>query len=115
LQDEDDVMLAVPAAPRESLAQVVHYEAPHIRPHIPRFQSLGMRQTIVPILLTVGTILCIAGVVKLLVGEDSPLHEYGNWLAIVFFAAGGATLALGLLNMLQLRSIIRKRDEAAAG
>ena len=103
-------MLAVPAAPRESLAQVVHYEAPHIRPHIPKFKSLGMRQTIVPILLTVGVVLCIAGFVKLLVGEDSPLYAQPAWLAIVFFVLGGGFLAVAILNMFQLGTIIRSRS-----
>jgi hypothetical protein len=109
-------MLALPAAPPESLAQI-HHEAPHapIRPHMPRFQSLGMRQTIIPILLTVGTMLFIAGIVSLLVNEDSPLHDYRGWLWIVMFGLGAGFLGIGVLNMLQLRSMLRKRAEAAEG
>jgi hypothetical protein len=105
---DDDVMLAVPEAPRESLAQI-HYETPHARPHMVTFKSLGMRQVAVPVLLTVGLMFAIAGVVKLIVGEDSPLYEYGNWLAIVFFVVSAGSFGLGLLNMMQLRAMIRKR------
>jgi protein-S-isoprenylcysteine O-methyltransferase Ste14 len=63
-----------------------------------------MRQTIVPILLTVGTILALAGVLKFSVSEDSPMYALPSWIGFTLIGLGAALLLVAIVNMAMLRS-----------
>jgi hypothetical protein len=116
-QQEDDVMLAVPAAPPESLAQIEH--PVHHRPRLPTIKSLSGRRTIIPICLTMGTFLTLFALLILFVGEESLVHlKRGNdthgmplWMPISIFVVAGIFLAAGVLTMFHVRATLAESAE----
>jgi protein-S-isoprenylcysteine O-methyltransferase Ste14 len=105
-------MLAVPPAPREHMAVIEYHDAPTLRSHLPSMETSDMRQTIVPILLTTGTISALAGVLKFSVSEDSPMYALPKWIGFGLIGLGIALLAVALVNMFALRSQL---DQAGGG
>lgn len=75
-------------------------------------QSISVRQTVVPILLTIGLGLIVAGVMKFLVSEDSPMHDLPGWLPVCLIAVGLVLIGVAAINMLQIRSVLRQHRDA---
>ena len=105
------MLLAVPPPPAESLAQI-HHNAPLVRPHLPRVQSLKTRQTFVPVLLTMGFFLTLGGILKFVVGEDSPMHDFPIWVPIVLVVLGLGLLVTAVVNMLSIKSALNSQRTA---
>lgn len=110
---EDDVMLAVPPPSRDHLAQIPQH-SPYVRPRLPRAQSLGMRQTLIPILLTLGTCLIICGAAKFVVSEDSGYYDVSIWYPIAFFVIGAGLIGIAVMNMLQIRATLAEQAQLDA-
>ncbi len=95
--DEDDLVI-VPAMP-------IEYRGPSA-PHAKRpsyLKSLRFRQTIIPVLLTMGVLVAAFGALHYLVSRDAPLAVLPGWLALLLIASGLFLLGLGVMNMLQVR------------
>lgn len=99
---EDDVVI-VPAPPTEALAHVPPSHAP-LRAVATRSNTLFLRQTLIPVLLTLGLIL--PGVVALgfLSEPTSPYSVLKQrWFAIPFLGIGLVMLGLAIVTMLQVK------------
>lgn len=100
---EDDDSVIVPAAPEEYLGHQQHTPG-RSRHALLQAKSLEARRTAIPILLVSGMVLALAGILKFVVPEASPLHDFPDWMGFVFFGLAAPLLALGVLNMLQVRA-----------
>jgi hypothetical protein len=100
--DDDDAVI-VPAPDASVFApKPIHHR--HIGlTHGTVYQTVEFRRTIIPILLTCGVLMIAFGLLKPLLGQDSPLADLPGWLPIVLFAAGALLLGLAVLNMLSVR------------
>lgn len=107
---EDDDTLNVPAPSEDVLL--------HRTPRAPRAprkllsRSLFFKQTMIPILLTVGVILAGLGGWLMSMGEDSPLVN-AVWIPIALLAFGGLMLIFAVVTMLQVKNQL-DADKAAA-
>lgn len=68
----------------------------------PFFSRLGVRRTVIPVLLTLSALLPAVAVVGLLSRVEAPLHLNGGW-AIGLVVLGAACAAVAALNMLAVR------------
>ena len=106
---EDDDSVNVPPPPMEYLGHThPHHHAPGVPagPAVPKYQKLGYRQTLIPILLTTGLCLFVLGATKWICAPDTRLGAQPVWLAVAWFVMGGLSLLLGLLNMLQVKAAL---------
>lgn len=67
--------------------------------------SLFLRQTAIPPLLTLGTLMPLAGIASLVLGEESPLGEQVLVPALLILV-GLLILGIAALNMLQVRQLL---------
>ena len=92
----------------EAATQALDYHGPKVAPRRPRrtpyFKKLGFRQTAIPVLLTAGVMMIVAAVVQRVADPESPLARMPAWSGIVMVAAGLILIALGVLNMLAVKS-----------
>jgi membrane associated rhomboid family serine protease len=111
-----DDSVIVPAAPKELLA---HATAAPSRPQVALLQpkSLEARRTAIPVLLTTGVIFAVAGALKFILGDESPLADFPLWMPVALFALSGVCLTVAILNMMQVRAMLaqkpRQREPAA--
>jgi hypothetical protein len=75
------------------------------------YRSLGLRRTMVPILLTSGVGLPVLAVMWFLTDADSPFRNTGIGLPIALIITGGILLAVGILNVIFLRNELREREQ----
>ena len=69
---------------------------------------LFFRRTAIPILLTAGVVLCIAGAIIRAAGPDSAIQDVAQKpAAVVLLVLGAILIALGVLNMLSVRHALR--------
>jgi hypothetical protein len=73
-----------------------------------------MRQTLIPILLTLGTCLIICGAARFFVGEDSGYHDISIWYPIAFFVIGAGLIGIAVMNMLQIRAMLAEQAQLDA-
>jgi hypothetical protein len=111
MQDDDDAVI-VPAAPLEYLG---HIPASSYR-HKSRAQridldSLKFRQMMIPIFLTSGFLLLVAGTLRFIVGTDAPLSDLPGWLSYLAWTAGVMMLAGAVLNMMRVRNQLARANE----
>jgi hypothetical protein len=100
--DDDDAVIVpapdasvfVPKAKPQTSAQA--------RAEIARKKNLEYRRTLIPILLTTGTMCVIFSMLKLFAGADSMLANVPNWEPVIFAVAGVLLLALAGVNMLSV-------------
>jgi hypothetical protein len=98
----EDAAVIAPAPPVSSLG-LHHFHAP--REHDPLF----VRRMIIPILLTLGLLLCGAGTYLCVAGADDALSDLlPPWAPMAFIALGAMSLALGILNMLWVRQALTR-------
>jgi len=105
---DDDDSVIVPPPPKEYLA---HATAAPSRPKIALLQtkSLEARRTAIPVLLTSGVIFAVAGALRFLMGDESPLAEFPAWMSFALFALSGLCLSVAIINMLQVRTQLAQK------
>lgn len=69
----------------------------------PIFARLSFRQTIIPPLLTGGLLMIILGVLRFVAPSDSPFAFIPLWVSIMVLVLGALLIAVGALNMYQVR------------
>jgi hypothetical protein len=92
------------------------YRGPKVAPRRPRrtpyFKKLGFRQTAIPVLLTAGVMMLATAVVQRVADEESPLARMPGWSGIVLVVVGLVLIALGVLNMLAVKSELAAKAPA---
>ena len=77
-------------------------------------QSIGFRQTLIPILLTGGFIMVVLGLLHFLwSGEGNPLAELPAWLLAALFLFGLVLWGLATANMLSVKAALDRQRKAA--
>ena len=96
---EDDDTLNMPAPAPEALAH---------RPLPPRprgellSRTVAFKQTLIPVLLTMGVLLSAIATWSFMLGEESPLAS-SAWITISLFVIGVVMLLFAVLTMFQVR------------
>jgi len=67
------------------------------------FKRLSFRQTLIPVLLTLGVLMPIFGVLPLVMPAESPWAAISDWVAYLCIGLGVALLGLAIVNMLLVR------------
>ena len=102
VDDDDSVIVPAPDAsvfnPKKK--SITSAEA---RAKIQKKKRLEYRRTLIPILLTTGTLLLIFGVLKFLAGPDSQLANLPGWAPLVLLGVGAFLLVLAAINMLSVK------------
>ncbi|MGD0461959.1 MAG: hypothetical protein ABSB74_05685 [Tepidisphaeraceae bacterium] len=97
-----------PSAPGAPMAQA------HL--HTSSADTLSVRRTIIPILLTGGVILAGAGALLLFGGEDNALSDlFPSWVPIMFYLLASIFLGFGVLNMLAVKNVKEWEGTEAQG
>jgi hypothetical protein len=107
---EDDDTLNLPAASPESILR------PRQRPRPKRelmFRTVHFKQTIIPIMLTLGVLLPALGGYCLWMGDESPLPE-GKSVPVTIVGLGVVMLAFAVLTMLQVKHELGQRAQGQA-
>jgi hypothetical protein len=105
--DEDDAM-NMPAPSVEYLAHVPH---PASHPKRPASgQPSGLRNTLIPVLLTTAVLMLAAAVLKFVVHPDAPLAAMPTWLALILAAGALAFAGVAVVYVTQA-----SRADTAAG
>jgi hypothetical protein len=101
----DDDAVIVPAPDLASIASSRRLAQPTSSPTSP---TLFFRRTMIPILLTCGTIFAALAAIWLRLDPDSPPRAgTGAWLPLTFAAIALTLLAFAVLNMMQVRHLLR--------
>jgi hypothetical protein len=108
---DDDAVIVPPPDPSVFAAAV----ARHARAHTSqRAARLGLRRTLIPILLTCGVMLPTLAVLWLRLEPEDPLRAgTGTWTPLVLAGLGLLLLAIGILHMLQVRHLLRAEVNSA--
>jgi uncharacterized membrane protein (DUF485 family) len=102
---EDDDTLNMPAPSAESLAH---------RPPRPRAQkelmsrTAGFKQTLIPILLTMGVLLPAIAGYSMFLGEESPMAT-ATWIPMLLMGMGVVMLVFAVVTMLQVKNQLDKQ------
>lgn len=109
----DDDAVIVPAPSEEMLAARPR-RAPVVRQHL--VKSLWFKQTIIPVLLTIGT-LCQAMVgLGLISGEASPFFAFRDfWFSVPVVAIGLVFLGFAGVTMMQVRHLQIEGEASRSG
>jgi len=104
---EDDDTLNLPAPPPEALA---HRRAPRVQRELAS-RRVGFKQTMIPILLTMGVLFTGIAVWSFSMGEESPVFEEPK-IPISVLVVGVLMLGFGIFTMLQVRAqLAREKQE----
>lgn len=76
-------------------------------------KSIDARQTAIPVLLVSGFMFVVAGALKFVVGEESPISDFPVWMSIALFAVALVLIAIAVLNMLHVRQFLAGAAAAA--
>jgi hypothetical protein len=105
--DDGDAVI-VPAPTPDVLA---HRPAPKRIKRDPIYTKLSFRQTLIPILLTMGVALPGCAVWWLFLDPDSPLKSATVWFPITLAVIGLVLLALGVMNMLFVKHYLQQQSQ----
>jgi hypothetical protein len=97
---EDDDTLNLPAPSPEMLA---HRPRPPQAKREPLARTLGFKQTLIPILLTMGIMLAGIAAWSFALGDESPVAAK-SWITVAVLAIGALMLVLAVITMLQVRN-----------
>jgi hypothetical protein len=100
---DDDDSVNVPAPDAAVFAPKVRLTPARRTGRAAMYQTIEFRRTIIPILLTCGTLMIVFGSLKYTMGQDSALAELPGWLPIVLFTTGAVLLSLAVVNMLSVK------------
>jgi len=95
--ESDIVSMDVPAQPSATAATSLSPE------ELEAARALDRKRTMIPILLTIGLLLLIAGAARWVVAEDSAFRLFNNVVSLALLGLGGLLLGVAVLNMLQVR------------
>ncbi len=102
IDDDDAVIVPAPDAsvfiPRQK--PVTSAEA---RAAVQRKKSLDYRRTLIPILLTSGTLMFAFGILKFLAGGDSTLQYLPSWIPVTLMCVGLLVLGVAGINMMSVK------------
>jgi hypothetical protein len=102
--DPDDQVLAPPPDP-SMLGRIYH------RPHQPhKGFGLEARRTMIPILLTCGVLLLASGLLKFIMGPDSPFAPLPVGMIVALWVLGLALLGSAVVLMLGVRAELARSD-----
>ena len=93
---DDDAMMA-PAPDASAFIKSAASRA------VKRKPTSDLKQTLVPILLTSGLMLCVMGSLKFFLGEESPYSALPTWVIGMMYGLGGVLLILAMFTMLQVK------------
>ena len=110
---EDDDSAIVPAAPMEYLGHA-RVAPQHKRIAMMTTKSLEARRTAIPILLVCGFMFAVAGMLKFVVGDESPIADFPIWMPIMLFVLAGASIIVAVLNMLYVSKVLAEQRSADA-
>lgn len=101
---EADAPEAAPVEPAkpQAAASTPQRPAAATRPSTANDRNLHLRQTVIPPLLTMGTLMPLLGLVSLLLGDESPLGE-SKLVPVLLIVVGLLILGMAAMNMLQVR------------
>jgi hypothetical protein len=97
---EDDDTLNMPAPTPDMIAYRRPAPPPRKRVHLSR--TLGFKQTIIPILLTMGVLLPAIAGWNFALGEESPIAD-AVWIPLTLLGIGVIMLVLGVITMFQVK------------
>ena len=80
----------------------------HVPIRRPTVSTSNIKQTMVPILMTVGVLLIIFGTLKFMLGPDSPYASLPTWLVGTVFGAGFLLIGLGVLTAFQVKAELER-------
>jgi hypothetical protein len=106
---EDDDTLNLPAASPES---ILHPKRPRPKRE-PMIKTVEFKQTLIPVLLTMGVLLPALGGYGLVLGDASPIADQ-KWVGVAVIAIGGVMLAFAVLTMLQVKYQLDQRAQGEA-
>jgi hypothetical protein len=107
---DDDMMLA--PAPDASAFQPhpIAYRSPNTAGK----KGSDLKQTLIPILLTTGFLLCVMGTLKYILGAESPYSALPTWVIAMMFGTGGVLLALAAFTMMQVNAQLHREAAGKA-
>ena len=97
---EDDDTLNMPAPTPDMIAYRRPAPPPRKRVHLSR--TLGFKQTIIPVLLTMGVLLPAIAGWNFALGEESPIAD-APWIPLTLLGIGLIMLVLGVITMFQVK------------
>lgn len=104
--DDDAVM--VPAPAMETLGHIhTKPTSPH-HAHLPTIKSVEARRTVIPVLLTCGSLLVIAATMRLVTSPDTPLRSLPPWMSWAGYALGVLLWGVALINMFSVRKELQR-------
>lgn len=101
---EDDDTLNLPAPSPEMLA---HRPLPSRAKKELISRTVGFKQTLIPILLTMGVMMAGIAAWSFALGEESPVAA-AAWIPMAVLGIGAVMLVLAVITMLQVRSQLNK-------
>jgi hypothetical protein len=104
---EDDDTLNLPSPSPESLAY--RRNAPGPKRQLAS-RTVGFKQTLIPILLTLGILLSGIAIWSLMLGEESPVAT-ATWIPIALVAIGVIMLVFGVITMLQVKAQLDRQAQ----
>jgi hypothetical protein len=109
--DDDDAVIV----PAPDASVFFHQPEYATKPKHPAFgQSMGFRQTFIPILLTAGFIMVAFGALHFLWNsEDNPMGGLPIWLVVVLLIFGLVMWGLAVANMLAVKQILDAQKKNA--
>ena len=72
-------------------------------------RAIKTRQTLIPVLLTLGVMLPIVGSLKWLSSPESPFRSWETTPVLVLIAVGVVALLMAVANMVQVRQLLCQR------
>lgn len=64
---------------------------------------MGFKQTLIPPLLALGVLFVVTGILSRVLSDDWVMARLPTWLSTTALAAGGLLLALGAVNIQQVK------------
>jgi hypothetical protein len=111
--DDDDAVI-VPAPDESVFLHKPDYASNKPKP-VPFGQSLGARQTFIPILLTGGFIMAAMGVLHFVWhAENNPMGGLPVWLVALLFFLGLVLWGTAFANMMAVKHIVEAQRKARA-
>jgi hypothetical protein len=110
--DDDDAVI-VPA-PDQSVFATRSKTASYTRkPRVPVYQTLQFRQTVIPIMLTSGTLAIVLALIRFSLTDDSIFATVPAIVAIILLVLGMLLLAAAGLNIMQVKQMLEAEKHAA--
>jgi hypothetical protein len=101
--DDDDSVIVPAPDPSAFIPRQKSTGSAEARAAVAAKKNLEYRRTLIPILLTCGTLLLGFGILKFVAGSDSTLQFIPSWIPIGLLCTGALLLALAGVNMMSVK------------